>query len=74
MHEPSTLQNEDTSVSQGRKASWLPIPAIIQANNAKRPQGQKGPLSSGISDTESCPLAQELTWHSTAMFAHGLCT
>ena len=26
MHEPSTLQDERTSVSQGREASWLPYP------------------------------------------------
>ena len=32
MHEPSSLQDEGTSVGQGREASWLPIPAITPAD------------------------------------------
>ena len=33
MHEPSTLQDEVISVSQGRKASWLSIPEITAAKH-----------------------------------------
>ena len=32
MHEPSNLQEEGTSGSQGREASWLPIPAMTLAD------------------------------------------
>ena len=28
MHDPSALEGEDTSISQGRKASWLPFTEI----------------------------------------------
>lgn len=32
MHESSTLQDEGISASQGREASWLPIPAMTPAD------------------------------------------
>ena len=71
MHEPCTLQDEGTSVSQVREASWLHIPeSTLAKHQAPRDRGACFPL--GYQTLRAVNLAQELTGNSPLMFEPGL--